>query len=425
MLLKRKLLVSLVLVMGINYVPVANAGECSWWDALSAGITCIVKLAINRAGESHGKGLARGIRPEFNEMVGDAGKQLADHINNSVNWDKIGKEIGEGASKKVLKALELIDWKKYGQEIGSGLRGEFEATMDKLFDEKIKPLLKDIDMVLENRLDQADKIAEDRLNQLNSILEDKLKQIDAIIQSAFDQFKITVNDTIKQVRTDVIDYTFTKASEWRDESISKIRTDIIDYANTSFTKTTDAAIAKVRKEIIDHTFDRAEKLRQAFSVDMINFFDKARELIIRLECTEEKTRLDIQNVMSTLDKLGTKYLKEMKDFNPKNWFIKKSGTLEISPNAKCYQEAGIDLNNIDSIEGFEYLTIYEIKKCKVLSTLTITTPVKRISNVYWDLYMFTQRVACFQENTEHFVWDLLELKSAYEYWKAEKLKYSY
>ncbi|MBE9563162.1 MAG: hypothetical protein IMF12_09910, partial [Proteobacteria bacterium] len=47
MLLKRwrKLLVSFVLAMSMSYVPVANAGDCSWWDAAFLGITCVVKLA--------------------------------------------------------------------------------------------------------------------------------------------------------------------------------------------------------------------------------------------------------------------------------------------------------------------------------------------------------------------------------------------
>ncbi|MDM8561232.1 hypothetical protein [Candidatus Parabeggiatoa sp. HSG14] len=423
----RKFVIPFVLVMGINfgYIPVTQAGVCSWWDALSLGKTCVDNLLAYRLGESQGKGFVRGVKPEFKKMVDEAGKQLADHVTNSVNWNKIGQKLGQGASDVVLKALQSINWEEHGQKIGAGLRKEFEATMDKLFDEKIRPLLKDIDMVLENRLEQADKIAEARLNQLDSIIEDKVKKIDALIQGTFDQFRVTVNDTIKKVRNDLIDYAFTQATEWRDESIEKVRTDVIDYATHAFAKTTDDAIAKIRSELIEHTFNKLEKLRQDFSADMVNFFKGARELIVRLECAEEKTRLDIETAVRQLDKLGDKYVKEVKNLNPKNLLTwGKSTTPPTSSKTStvedCYKKAGVDLNNIESVEGFEYLTKYKIKKCKVLSTLHSNTPVERIASVYWDLYKFAQRIACFQENTEDFAWDLLEFKDEYQFWNAMK-----
>jgi hypothetical protein len=423
----RKFVIPFVLVMGINfsYVPVTQAKVCSWWDLATLGISCGVKLVVHKLAETKGEGLARGVKPEFKKMVDEAGQQLADHVTNSVNWNKIGQELGQGASDVVLKALQSINWEQHGQQIGAGLRKEFEATMDKLFDEKIKPLLKDIDMVLENRLEQADKIAEARLNQLDSIIEDKVKKIDALIQGTFDQFRVTVNDTIKKVRSDLIDYALTQATKWRDESIEKIRTDVINYATHAFAKTTDDAIAKIRSELIDHIFNKLDKLRQDFLADMVNFFKGARELIVRLECAEEKTRLDIEAAVRQLEQLGDKYVKEIKNFNPKNlltWGKSTTPSTSSKPSTveDCYKKAGVDLNNIESIEGFEYLTIYEIKKCKVLSTLNLNTPVKRIASVYWDLYMFAQRIACFQENTEHFVLDLLEFKYEYEFWNAMK-----
>jgi hypothetical protein len=431
----RKFVVPLLLVMGINfsYVPVTQAGTCSWWDLATLGLSCGVKVVADMVGESTGKGLARGVKPEFDKMVDEAGKQLADHVTNSVNWNKIGKELGQGASDVVLKALQSINWKKYGQEIGAGLRKEFEATMDKLFAEKIRPLLREVDMVLANRLEQADKIAENRLKQLDGIIEARLKQVDALIQSTFDQFRVTVNDTITKVRTDLIDYTFSQASEWRDDTIQKVRTDVVDYITTAFKKTTDETVAKIRKDLLDHSFAELEKLRQAFSGDVVYFFKEAKELIVRLECAEEKTRIDVNMAISQLNQLGKEYIQEIKNFKPtleiKNFkptlsFGKSKtpstpSTPSIPDNVKyCYEKAGIDINNIESIQGFEYLTIYEIKKCKALSTLDQDTPIKRISNVYWDLYMFAQRVACFQDNPEHFVWDLLKLKYEYEYWNA-------
>jgi hypothetical protein len=66
--------------------------------------------------------------------------------------------------------LIAFNWEKYGQQVAAGIRQKFEATMDKLFADKIKPLLEDIDLILKTRIDQADSL------------------IDALIQKTFEQF---------------------------------------------------------------------------------------------------------------------------------------------------------------------------------------------------------------------------------------------
>jgi len=375
----RKFVVPLLLVMGINfsYVPVTQAGDCSWKDVFTLGISCVYKMARN--------GLIRSYKREYDKMVDEYAIKIANHINNSVNWNKIGKELGQGASDVVLKALQSINWEEYGQKIGAGLRKEFEATMDKLFAEKIRPLLREIDMVLANRLEQADKIAENRLKQLDGIIEARLKQVDALIQSTFDQFRVTVDYTITKVRTDLIDYTFSKASEWRDETI-----------------------AKIRKDLLDHSFAELEKLRQAFRNDVEHVFDRTEYLVKLVDCTEEKVRIDMENTKKIADEL-------LKKCPPLICGESKTSAKESTPEI-CYEE----LNLKKPPQSWEYSTLYDLNKCDALRSLTPQSPVRRILNVYLDLQAFAARMACIQRGApqakQHYMQDLEEFGKQYDFW---------
>jgi hypothetical protein len=414
----RTVIVSLVAVVIIHFAnaPRVQAGECSEWDILTLGISCIVKLAIKRGGESAGRGIAQGIKPDFDKMVDNAGQKLADHINNSVDWGNIGQELGKGASQEVLKALNTINWEQYGQQVAKGIRTEFEATMNKLFYDKIKPLLKDIDLILETRIDQVD-----------SLIEDKLNKIDVLIQHTVNRFQAAANETIAKVRTDLINYAFDRFATERHKTVAKIRAEVIDYAATTVNKTTAGIVAKVKAELIAHTFVQLDQLRAQFRQDVEHFFNRAENLIVLLDCTAEKIRLDLDKTREDLDKLGEKYLKELKALTPKaqiSQLFSPSGqpstkpttlTASTATNDSCYQQLGVTEG---VLEGFEYSTIYDLKKCQVLNTLTPQTPMRRVLNVYWDLHMFAKRVACIQRNPTHFMWDWLAFESLYQFWST-------
>ncbi|MDM8559144.1 hypothetical protein [Candidatus Parabeggiatoa sp. HSG14] len=422
----RTVIISLLMVAVVNFTNVSyvHAGECSGWDIFTLGISCLVKLAIKKGAESAGRGIAKGIRPDFDKMVDDASQKLVDHLNNSVNWENIGQGLGKGASKELLAALNSIDWKAHGQQVGAGIRQEFEATMDKLFDEKLKPLLMDIDNLLKDRINQADEVAKARIQQLDNLIDDKLKKVDVLIQHTIDQFQVVVDETISKVRTDIIDYTFDRFAAERDKTVDQIRTEIIDYATDSVNKTTDEIVAKVKAELIDHTFVKITQLQYQFRQDVEHFFNRAENVIVLLDCTEEKIRLDLERTREELDQLGEKYLNEVKDLMPQAQMSKLFSpggqpstklTTSTSTNNSCYQQLGVTK---EALEGFEYSTIYDLKKCKLLNTLTPQTPTRRIQNVYWDLHMFAKRVACIQRNPTHFMWDWMAFESLYHFWST-------
>ncbi|OQY54741.1 MAG: hypothetical protein DRR08_33675 [Candidatus Parabeggiatoa sp. nov. 2] len=475
-----RILISLaVVVVHFASAPPVHAGECSWWDTASLGISCVVKLAVKRVGESEGRGLIEGVKPEFDKMVDQAGQQLADHVTNSVDWSKIGQQLGQGASQEVLKALKSINWQQYGQQVGAGLRQEFEGAMNKLFNQQLKPLLKDIDMLLKGRIEQADKAAEARinqldelidnklttlkgqieqadkaaearlnqldelidnklttlkgqieqadkaaearLNQLNKLIDNKLTKVDALIQDTFAQFRQTADETIAKVKQDIIDYAVERFKTSRDETVAQIRAEVIDYAANTFKKTADETVAKVKAELIDHTVTQLGKLRGQLRQEVDYFFDRAENLIVLLDCTAEKIRLDLERTREQLDRLGEKYLKEFKASIPQVSKLLSFGAQPKKPPTEstatdggvCYEQLGI---SAESLEGFEYSTIYDIKKCKVLNTLTVETPLRRVLNVYWDLHIFAKRVACIQQNPNHFMWDWLTFEYLYDFW---------
>lgn len=363
------------------------------------------------------------IQKAYNRWVKETGGKIAESASkeainafNSINWEEMGRKMGKSASPELLKAFNSINWEQYGQQLGAGIRTEFEAAMDKLFADKIKPLLTDIDNLLKMRIKQADNAAEARIKQLDDLIEDKLKKVDALIQHTVDRFQATADKTIAKVRTDIIDYAFDRFATERDKTVAQIRAEVIDSVAAIVNKTTAEIVAKVKAELIDHTFAELDKLRHQFRQDVEHFFN-SENMIVLLDCTEEKIRLE--KTRDNLEKLGEKYLKELKALTPKAQMSKLSPsgqpstkpTTSTATDDSCYQQLGVT-----ALEGFEYSTIYDLKKCKVLNTLTPQTPVRRIQNVYWDLHMFAKRVGCIQRNPSHFMWDWLAFESLYHFW---------
>jgi hypothetical protein len=381
----RKLILSLFAILLIHFaqVPRVEAGGCSWWEVL-----CHI-------GKRIGKGAAEGIKPEYEKMVDRTAQKLVDHINHSVEWNKIGQELGKGASEEVLKALNTINWEQYGQQIGAGIRQEFEAAMDKLFADKIKPLLKDIDLILETRIDHVD-----------TLINDKLKQIDGLIQQTVERFQQAAEDTIAKVKTDLIDYAFNRFQIERDETIAQIRAEVIEYAANTVNKTTDEIVAQVKTEVIDHTFAQLDQLRQDFRSEVNHFFERAENLLTLLDCTEEKTRIDMENFIKTLGK-------ELAARCPPMLCGALSKVDDDPILLACYEQ----LHLKKPPKAWQYTMIYRLEKCEVLSGLTPDTPIENIAAIYLDLHNWAKRIACIQRSPKA-MWDSLEFKSRYHYWAA-------
>lgn len=125
--------------------------------------------------------------------------------------------------------------KKTTQHISEGFREEFQKAIDDLFNNKIQPVLKEIDLISQNRIEQADTVIENRLNQIDTIIK---------------------------------------------ESMFEIRSGIADF-----------------NVIIQNTSDKIGNLRVSFKKDIDDIFDQIKEFVdCQLEGAAEKTISDIENI---------------------------------------------------------------------------------------------------------------------------------
>lgn len=296
---------------------------------------------------------------------------------NPSEFKGMGKDLGESLREE----LEKTKFKEIGQQLSEGFSQEFEKTMTTLIDEKITPLVKDINKLLKARIEQVDKLVEKRL-----------QQIDAMIEKTFHQFQAVADKTIEKIKLDLIDNTFTQFNQ---------------------------AIEKTKMDIIDNTFFQLNELRSNFRTDVDHFFNRTEYLIDKVDCkvegTLEKLRQDLQ---STGKEIAQELQKSLPNFSL--LATKKPNKPAIpSELVACYQQLGLNAPP----EPFEYSTIYDLKKCKVLRTIKSDTPVRRILNIYIDLQAFAARMACVQRGaghraTLHYTWDWIEFGYQYDFWHA-------
>jgi len=190
---------------------------------------------------------------------------------------------------------------------------------------------------------------------------------------------------------------------------------MIDYAAHTVQKVTDDTVKKVKTQLIDHTFTKLDDFRKTFRTDVNRFFDRTEYIINMVDCkvagTLEKFRLDMGTLGKTL-------AQDIKDSLPK-WssLLQKKTSQEVTPVVRCYQQLGLK----KPPEAFQYSTIYDLKKCEVLNTLTPQTPIRQILNVYLDLKALAARMACVQRSAGeqailHYTWDWLEFGYQYDFW---------
>jgi DNA anti-recombination protein RmuC len=390
------------------------------------------------------------------------------------------RKMGEELAKGVREEVEKTDLKGMGQQFAEGVRKEFDAAMDSLFSQKIEPLVKDINKLLKARIAQTDKMVENRLKQIDELIQNTFARFQAVANQTIDKIKTDIidhtkaatDDTIDKIKTDLIDHTKTATDDTidkiktdiiehtkaaTDDTIDKIKTDLIDHTKAATDDTIDKiktdlidhtkaatddsiaqiktdlinnafaqfnqAVEKTKSDLIDNTFTQLDELRKNFHTDVNLFFDRTEYIINTVDCkvegTLEKLRQDMQST-------GKEIAKELKASLPKLSFsftktVSKPHQSVSSKLVACYQQLGLK----EPPEPFQYSTIYDIKKCKVLRTLTLETPLRQILNVYVDLKAQAARMACLQRGaghhaTLHYTWDWLEFGYWYDFWDAYK-----
>jgi len=120
-------------------------------------------------------------------------------------------DIVDGATSGMFdRAGELIDQAKRA----------FQESMDKLFDQKLTPMINQIDAMIHRNLGQVDEIIQKSIDNFkNSTLE--------IINTAAKQAKELVGQTIEDIKTKIIDNAFQRAADLE----GKVMNDIISILN--------------------------------------------------------------------------------------------------------------------------------------------------------------------------------------------------
>jgi len=307
-------------------------------------------------------------------------------------WFKTDAErlVSESSKKYLNKEAELhfgkmIDYMAQSLVKTAKFKPEFKAMLKSLFNQKIIFLLKDIDKVL-NSITSSKSI--------EAIIENELTQVDQVILNALRQY---------------------------------------NQANDPNQKT------KLNK----YLHIQLDSLRQKFRQEISHFLDESKYFSKRVNCTVEATLATISQ---------NRQLRKKRDFPAKN----APFSLEISsittgpaiPIASVTGDVVIESKEIESNkdedtthfesitepifcykqlglkappETWEYSTVYDLKKCKILNTLTPQTPTKRILNVYVDLKAWAAKMACIQHGaghhaTQHYIWDWLEFGYLYNLW---------
>ena len=83
--------------------------------------------------------------------------------------------------------------KSKSQSMAKGVRVVFEESMNTLFDQKIRPMLEDIDLIIKNNMDNADEII------INTF-----KGVDKIIEKTILQFENATEKNIHNIRDHII-----------------------------------------------------------------------------------------------------------------------------------------------------------------------------------------------------------------------------
>lgn len=279
-------------------------------------------------------------------------------INSSKAYIPIFSEIKNSFDNEV---------KKTSQSMAAGIRQEYQKAANHLFDEKIKPLLDEIDLVAKNRMKDASGIVDD----VSGIVDDVSATVNKVNEIVQDTDKI-VKDRLDQL------------NEIINKSMSDIRKSTKDF-----------------KKIIEDTSKSIDQLRDKFKKDIDDIFAKIDNIIdCKITGTHEKIIMDIKTIRDS--------------FIPRLPFLKPP----------CYKVVGISADP----QYWEYTTIYGLEKCRKLkqlddaiikgNTITIDTILK----AYVDLRALCARVGCVQRHAgdsaaKYFGKEYLELGRAYDIWE--------
>jgi len=154
-------------------------------------------------------------------------------------------------------------------EMGSKLIGEakqaFRESMDYLFDNKIIPMINQLEAT-------ADRVMDHARDDINAIIDNFTKQIDSIIETAFNKAQQFMDKTIDEIKQKIIDATFDRLNEFENKLFQDM---------TSVLNKIDAILKEVScyaQSIVARVTDEIKKALPS----LINPFEKCRKDLDKL-----------------------------------------------------------------------------------------------------------------------------------------------
>jgi hypothetical protein len=363
----------------------------------------------------------------FNSMV----QELVETANFSVTLQDIEEEQFDKETTQVMQELlKSIDWLTYIQPMQNKLMEDFQIFMEPLFDQKIRLLLVDIDQVLKS-IDWSDS--------LETILENRLFKLDQVLLNAFQRYNNVTSYTSQQIKTDILTHVLKQITQIQHKTAKSMKLNISEIIGP-FQMNMANTLNQIKTQLPIQSFKQLDNLRQEFRQEISYFLDKSEYFAKRINCTIETSLASLnQNRFQSIPKeVATKIAPFSLDVTMTGQplpIATATGNVSIESQKNveqdetetpfksvveplfCYQKLGLQTPP----EPWEYSTLYDLKKCHLLHTLTPGTPLKRILNVYLDLKAWAAKIACIQHGaghhaTQHYIWDWLEFGYLYNLW---------
>jgi hypothetical protein len=237
-----------------------------------------------------------------------------------------------------------------------GARQEFATAMNHLFDTKIAPLLKDVDLVMQ--FNQTAK--QSRLNQVNELIKvvDKVvSHINQIVQGAIQKF---------------------------------------DQAN-------DKTIAKIKDDVITDSATQLDNLRDNFRKDVDNFFYQTENIINPIDCKVESKIEPLYVKMET-------FRKDVAALIPSRWFFWREPhycykIMKIKPEPQSFDYATIyELKKCELLMSLKPET--PIKRVQ-----SVYLDLKALAATMMCMQFHAGEYA-----KRYYTWDWLEFDGQYDFW---------
>ncbi len=234
-------------------------------------------------------------------------------------------EMGKQFLKGVRSELDDMDFGIYGKELATGVQTVFNDTMKQLFEQRINPMIEDVNKLIQVRANEINKMSEARLKQLDDLISQNLQEIDRIIFNTLTQFETIANQLVADIKKEWLTYGFDRLDQslnHTDQLLKKSFDDLkinIAAIDTLLTKNIglthdaiqsgfnrlDDSIDRTKSHLVDPSLKTLfEGLQQTINQTQQQIIDRG------LDKTRDVSTQLMVDINDTIDNIKLKILKE-------------------------------------------------------------------------------------------------------------------